>query len=82
MWASKMLIAVVLFHYFIIPSGVHNGSYFAHASQHIKTRLVFNAACTGTGTLPQANNYRPECSARIALYSEMMLMMMMLVWRY
>ena len=55
---------------FVIPSGVHIGSYFAHTSHSYQTRLVVSAGCTGASTLSQAEIYRPECSAQVALYSE------------
>ena len=45
------------------PLGVHIVSYLAHTCQHVKT----SAGYTGAGTLSQANFYRPECSAQVAL---------------
>ena len=56
--------------FFVIPSGVLFGSYFARTSERIKTRLVVCANCTGAGTISEAKIYWPECSAQIALYSE------------
>ena len=56
--------------FFFIPSYVLIESYFAHSSQHIKTRLVLSAGCTGASKLLQAKIYRPELSGQVALYSK------------
>ena len=56
--------------FFFNPSYVLIESYFAHTSQHIKTRLVVSAGCTGASKLSQAKIYRPELSAQVALYSK------------
>jgi len=37
---------------------------------------VVSAGCTGAGTLAQAKIYRPECSARVALYSEKIIVLL------
>jgi len=70
MWALKMLIAVVLFidSFLSLPLQVTlTGVILLTQTNRIKTWLVVSAGCIGASTLSQANIYRPECLAQVAL---------------
>ena len=71
-WALKTLQLYCWQLSFVIPSGVHIGSYFCSHKPTYQdpTGLVVRTGCTGASTLSQAKIYRPECSAQVAPHSE------------